>query len=206
MSKGRVVSLCDWSHVALYPWRDAGYECTAVDIKPARDPHDGVQHVVGDVRAYVPPRGVVFVLAWPPCTDLARSGARWWEAKGEGALMVALGMVTACVAVAEHAGAPWILENPVGRLSTHWRKPDGIVHPWEFANWADNPEGDAYTKKTCLWVGNGARLPERAAWCGPVDTKRIHHSPDSKPRAERRSMTPEGLARGIYMANRLPAP
>ncbi len=192
----RVVSLCDNSHVALYPWRDAGFACTAVDVIPAATLDDGVEHVLCDVRAYTAPDDAVFFLAWPPCTDLARSGARWWPSKGPEALTRALEVVNACVRIA--GARPWILENPVGRLSSTWRRPDGIVHPYHFA--ALEP-ADAYQKQTCLWVGNGAKLPVKHPWTGAIDTRRIHWAAPGPKRGLIRSVTPLGLARAIRDAN-----
>ncbi len=93
------MSLCDHSHAALYPWRDVGYTCTAVDIQENIKHGDGIEHVVCDVREYVMPCDTVFVMAWPPCTHLAVSGARWWKDKGDAALSLALELVKACVCV-----------------------------------------------------------------------------------------------------------
>lgn len=197
-AKRTIVSLCDHTHTALYPWRDAGWDTVAVDLEPPLTPGDGVTHWQTDVCT-IPalPETTAFVLAWPPCTHLARSGARWWAAKGPEALAQALAVVNACRTLAY--GRPWILENPVGRLSTLWRKPDVVVDPWQFA-YLSGPE-DAYTKKTCLWLGGGANPPVPGAWDGPIDTKRIHYAAPGPRRGLIRSATPLGLARAIFNAN-----
>lgn len=146
--------------------------------------------------------GARFVLGWPPCTHLARSGGRWWAAKGDGALAEALALV--CQVLTLAGDAPLVLENPVGRLSTLWRKPDTIVHPFQFAHHTPDPQAEGYSKKTCLWVENGARLPVPArAWDGPIDWDRNWKTPGvpRKQRAEFRSQTPLGLAHGLFLGN-----
>jgi len=141
-------------------------------------------------------------LSWPgpPCTQFAISGARWWAGKSPALLTEAVEILGHCVALSE--GFPMVLENPVGRIHQFWRDPDLYVHPWEFAHWATVPERDAYTKKTGLWLEGGACAPLKNPWTGEVDKNRIHNSPDSKDRARRRSQTPEGLARAIFLSNK----
>lgn len=139
-------------------------------------------------------------MAWPPCTQFAISGARWWAEKDPALLDEAVEVLAACVGLAE--GLPLVLENPVGRIQQFWRSPDLYVHPWEFANWSSCPATDAYTKKTGLWLESGAVAPQRNPWNGLIDRKKIHNSPDSKDRARRRSQTPEGLARAIFLSNK----
>jgi hypothetical protein len=195
-----IVSLCDVSHNALAPWAAAGWTCTAVDTLPYIGPPDGVYHVVCDVHKYTPPSDATMFLAWPPCTHLANSGAQWWARKGPGALSEALGTVARCV---EIAGLhPYVIENPVGRLSTHWRRPDCIVQPWQFAALvgpedASNPE--AYSKATCLWLGNGAQRPVAVPWDGPVDKRRVWML--GSRRASLGSITPRGLSQALFLAN-----
>ena len=200
LPEAEVWSLCDESHVALLPWAEAGYACCAVDLSGTSSSISGVRHVRADVRELCSLPGARFVMAWPPCTQFAISGARWWAKKPPHLLVEAVEVLGACVGLSE--GLPLVLENPVGRIHQFWRDPDLYVHPWEFANWAKQPEQDAYTKKTGLWLESGAQAPIKNAWAGEVDRKRIHHSPDSRDRARRRSQTPEGLARAIFLSNR----
>lgn len=198
---GVVVSLFDRTGVALRPWAEAGYECVAVDLvnDPTRVLHPRITYVQQDVLDYVMPSDVRFVMGWPPCTHLARSGARWWASKGPAALSEGLSLVAACIVQMERANAPWMIENPTGRLPRYWRKPDLHVEPWHFAGWSRRPSIDGYTKKTALWLGNGARAPAPNPIAGQrLDTKRISHAPSSSPR---RSITPDGLARAIYVSN-----
>lgn len=188
-----VYSLCDHSHNALLPWAEAGFDCIAMDIRNSTPSHPLIRHVQCDINEVSSLPGASFVMAWPPCTDLARSGARHWKAKGDDRRDAALAFVLHCVSLA--GDCRLIVENPVGRLSTMWRQPDGIVHPWWFS------ESDNYTKKTCLWTFNGARLPTRLFYNqADVDTKYIHHMPGIY-RGSVGSVTPMGLARAIFRAN-----
>lgn len=195
--KGVVLSLCDRTGVMVDPWLAAGYECWIVDVQhPGGVNRDGNLVRVGcDVRefgAHYQCASVVF--AFPPCTNLAVSGARWFEDKGLEALHDSLGLVLACKRICEASGAPWMLENPVGMLSSYWRKPDYTFQPWQY--------GDTYTKKTCLWTGNGFVMPAPWITHKPADvTATIHLMPPSADRGDKRSVTPEGFARAVFDAN-----
>jgi len=199
-SKGIVLSLCDRTGVMVQPWADAGYECWIVDTqhKPGvfwsndtkswnfgldvRDFHD---HEEQDIAA---------VFAFPPCTHLAVSGARWFAEKGLESLHESLGIVIACKRICEASKAPWMLENPVGMLSSYWRKPDYTFQPWQY--------GDTYTKKTCLWTGNGFVMPKAWHATKPEGTTgMIHLMPPSADRADKRSVTPAGFAKAVFKAN-----
>lgn len=157
--KGIVLSLCDRSGVMVQPWLEAGYECWIVDTQhPAGRHRSGNLMRIGcDVRTFNAAAMLaapLIVFAFPPCTNLSVSGARWFKDKGLESLHESLGMVVACERICEDSGAPWMLENPVGMLSSYWRKPDYTFQPWQY--------GDTYTKKTCLWTGNGFVMPP--AW------------------------------------------
>lgn len=185
----RILSLCDYTGNWPKPFREAGHEVIQVDL----------QHGL-DVRTYPLPRGGVDgIIAQPPCTHLAGSGARWWKAKGDAALLEALAIVDACfrfIALCEPLRF-WVLENPVGRLSRFIGPPVFSFHPCEFGGWLD-PPGDAYTKRTCLW-GRFA-IPEKK----PVpahEGSKMHLLPPSPERAMLRSATPMGFARAFYAAN-----
>ena len=97
-----------------------------------------------DVRLYRPPWKVYGILAAPPCTHLAVSGARWWKEKGEGALLEALSVVDACLRLV-YVCKPkfWCLENPVGRLRWYLGRPKMTFNPCDY--------GDPWTKRTLLW-------------------------------------------------------
>jgi hypothetical protein len=136
------------------PWVESGHTATIVDLQhpPGRShEHEGRLLKIGadilteqlDVWRF----DIIF--AFPPCTHLANSGARWFKQKGLKALIEGLSLVERCREVCEASGSPYMIENPVGQLATYWRKPDHYFDPCDY--------GDPYTKKTCLWTGGGVR-------------------------------------------------
>ena len=142
-----VLSLFDLAGNMVKPWSEAGFSTLCIDVQ-----RDGT-----DILKWIPPRaryGIVF--AFPPCTNLAVSGARWFQDKGLAGLGSAIELVERARDICEWAGAPWMIENPISTLSTYWRKPDHIFHPYEFAGLEPL---DNYTKKTCVWCGNGFIMP-----------------------------------------------
>lgn len=202
MSGGVVVSLFDVTGNMVQPWADAGFLCYCVDIlHSAGEARDGnIVRVGADVREWLPPYGPVTILfAFPPCTHVAVSGARWFKDKGLGALIESLELFDAAVRLAEWTKAPYMIENPVSTVSTYWRKPDYTFDPCDYGGYL-SPSGDAYTKKTCLWTGNGFVMPrERPVF--PVEGSRMHRLPPSQERAALRSETPTGFARAVFEAN-----
>jgi len=197
-----VLSLCDHSGVMVQPWLDAGHECWIVDSKHPHGEHrDGNLVRVGtDILKWLPPRrDYAIAFAFPPCTDLANSGARWFKDKGVDALAEALPVVVRCRTICEWTESPWLVENPVGQLSTYWRKPDFACDPCDYGGYL-NPPGDHYTKRTCLWLGNRFKLP----WKRPVPARegsKMHLLPPSDDRAAIRSLTPAGFAQAVFEAN-----
>ena len=198
-----VLSLCDRTGNMVRPRLDAGHECWIVDVQhdPGWRRAGNLVTVGADVLTWLPPRrDYLFVAAFPPCTDLAVSGARWYKDKGLGALAHAAELVERCRLICEWSDAPWMLENPVGTLSTYWRKPDHKFDPHEFAQLADDPDSEAYTKRTCLWTGGGFVMPERSP-LAPMLGSAMWLLPPSEDRADLRSVTPTGFARAVYLAN-----
>jgi hypothetical protein len=207
-AKGLVISLCDLTGNMIKPFAVAGYECIAVDIqhsirKDKTTNFDGgsISYVWGDVRSWTPPKGkkIDFVFAFPPCTDLTVAGARDFLRKGGYRLSDALELFDACHMVAEYSRAPYMIENPVGRLSSHRRPPDCSFNPCDYGGYLD-PAGDAYTKKTCLWIGNGFVMPEKRP-VHPHEGSKMHKMPPSADRANLRSETPMGFANAVFIAN-----
>lgn len=202
-----MISLCDLTGNMALPWAEAGYECWCVDIarKPARkETRVGNIHFVwGDARSWCPPEGlsIAFVAAFPPCTDVAGSGARDWQRKGHYLLSDALELWSACQTAAAWSGAPYMIENPVGAISRHMREPDHIFDPWEYAGWLDNVQTDNTKKKTCLWTGNGFVMPPQRPAPEPHRQDCWRETP-SDDRADIRSATPMGFARAVFEANR----
>lgn len=125
------------------------------------------------------------LIAHPPCTYLARSGARWWSGlepwKQHHAVLFAktLGLHT--------AAKRSVIENPIGKLSTAWRRPDQIIQPWMF--------GHGETKATCLWLRNlPLLLPTDVS---PLRMERVHSKGESKDRWKHRSRTYKGIANAM---------
>jgi len=132
-----ILDLCGGTGSWSKPYRDAGYDVRIID--PLADG--------SDVRLFqMRSEPIHGILCAPPCTHLSGSGARWWAAKGESALLEAMSVVDACIRVAwAHKPKWWVLENPVGRLVRFIGKPRMTFNPCDY--------GDPYTKKTCLWGG-----------------------------------------------------
>ena len=197
-----MLSLCDRTTVMCRPWADAGYTCLAVDVQhdPGVTIDGNIWRVGADLRTWLPPiADYVFVAAFPSCTNLAVSGARWFRDKGLRGLIDGLELVERARDMCEWSRAPWMLENPASTISTYWREPDYSFHPWEYGGWADGDDG--YPKMTCLWTGGGFRMPARRP-VAVTDATRIHHAPPGPDRGDVRSMTPVGFARAVFEANR----
>jgi len=191
--KETILSLCDLSGAWSQPYVDAGYNVIRIDME-----RDGQ-----DVRLLEKKfKNVYGILAAPPCTHLASSGAAWWRKKGENALLEGLSVVDACMRIILiYRPKFWALENPVGRLKYYLGEPRLIFNPCDY--------GDPYTKKTCLWGKFNIPKPERVE---PVSVKTGHHSIDyyatikgiplGKNRAKVRSVTPRGFAEVFFKVNR----
>jgi hypothetical protein len=199
-----VISLFDKTGNMVKPWADAGHTCWIIDIqhKPGVEKAGNINRVGADLsRFWVPPFSgeIAFVSAFPPCTHLAVSGARWFRGKGLHALADSIRMFAVAAQFCEWAGAPYMIENPVSTISTYWREPDHTFHPFEYAG--IHPE-DNYTKKTCLWTGGGFVMPYPIPLDGGhAPDNRIHTAPPSRDRADFRSMTPTGFAKAVFEAN-----
>lgn len=207
-----VLSLFDLSGVFVKPWADAGYECHIVDMQhPKENVTDGNVTKWGmDVFAWekmfrekYPEKlaNVVFAAFFPPCTELAVSGARWFadkEAANPGTQKRAMDLVYWSETFGRSIGCPYFIENPVSVISSKWRKPDFSFHPYEYSGYIGG-ENDGYTKKTCLWTGGGFALPpKRKIPLDPKSHDRIHKMAPSKHRQNDRSKTPAGYARAIF--------
>jgi hypothetical protein len=174
-----ILDLCGGTGAWSRPYRRPGYDVHLI-TSPAHD-----------VRTYMPPPSVHGVLAAPPCTHLCASGARWWEEKGESALLEALSIVDAClriVLISEPAF--WVLENPIGRLVHYLGPPKMYFQPSEF--------GDPWTKRTCLW--GDFNIPTKNP-VEPTEGGKIHRLPPSPNRSALRSITPAGFAKAFFEAN-----
>ena len=194
-NKPVMISCFDLSGVMARPWAEAGYLCYTVDLQhPKGETRDGnVIKVGANMLDWLPPKAeIAFAAFFPPCTDTAVSGARWFVDKGLGSAIRALELFKRSVDIAEMAGCPYIIENPVCTVSTYWRRPDYWFHP--------NHYGDAYLKRTCLWVGGDFKMPKKQP-VEPVDGMKLYFLSPSPDRANRRSVTPAGFAHAVWRAN-----
>jgi hypothetical protein len=157
-------------------FRARGHDAWSCDFLPTEQTGP---HIDGDVRAVLR-EGWDLMIAHPPCTHLAVSGARWFKDKqAEQAEALAF--------VAELLAAPIAriaLENPVSIISSRIRKPDQIVQPWQF--------GHGETKATCLWLKGLPLLRPTQVVAGRE--ARVHRLPPSRDRWKLRSVTFQGIA------------
>lgn len=175
-----ILDLCAGTGAWSQPYADAGYDVRRVDIEDGQD-----------VRLIEASDGVHGILAAPPCTHLASSGARWWQQKGHDALREALAIVDACCRVIlVHKPKWWALENPVGRLCHYLGPPVAYFDPCDY--------GDPWNKKTCLWghFTMPAKCPVEA-----TEGSKMHTMSPSKDRAALRAVTPPGFAQAFFEAN-----
>jgi hypothetical protein len=208
-----VISLCDITGHMVAPWVEAGYDAVLVD--PQHKPGVNVEGRVTKIgrvvdhpetydvlRKVIRKRLAAMCFGFPPCTDLAVSGSRWFEEKHRrdwAFQFKAMQVVWQCQQIGELLGCPYMVENPVSVISSIWRKPDHSFNPADFTGYEPN---DNYNKKTMLWTGGGFLMPspKRDLSLGPPDD-RIHRAPPSEDRANFRSATPMGFARAVYEAN-----
>ena len=205
-----VISLCDLTGAMVEPWVEHGYEAVLVDPQHGTTRTEGLVHkFAGTVEDALPLIGglirqqrIAAVFSFPPCTDMAVSGARWFAPKyAEDKLFQAKAVAVAeqCRMVGRLSGAPWFVENPVSVLSSVFGKPDHIFSPHIFTGWEPN---DNYNKKTCLWSGGGFVFPQpKVDKTLPQPDNRIHRAPPGAQRANFRSATPRGFAKAVYWAN-----
>ena len=174
-----ILSLCDFSGVWSQPYLEDSYDVVRIDLKHGQD-----------VRLLELPSGPIHgILAAPPCTVFANSGARWERSDDE--MREGLSIVDACCRIIL-ATRPtwWVLENPAGKLSRYLGPPKMTFQPNEY--------GDPYTKLTCLWGDFTA--PARTL-VEATEGSKMHFIPPSPERAAIRSKTPEGFARAFFEAN-----
>lgn len=175
----KVLVACEFSGIVRDAFFERGHDAWSCDLLPTDSPG---QHIWGDVRKVLG-QGWDLMIAHPPCTHLAVSGARWFKDKQQ-EQAEALEFVRELLA----APIPRIaLENPVSIISSRIRKPDQIIQPWMF--------GHGETKATCLWLKN---LPPLV----PTDivdgrTPRVHYASPGPDRWKERSRTLPGIARAM---------
>lgn len=176
----RVLIACEFSGVVRRAFRAKGHDAWSCDLLPAED--HSPQHYERDVMQLLD-NAWDLMIAHPPCTHLASSGARWFKDKQE-EQQVAIHFF-ACLVAAPVARIA--IENPIGIMSTQYRKPDQIIQPWQF--------GHGETKATCLWLKNLPKLQSTDIVEGRH--ARVHREPPSPDRWKNRSRTYEGIAKAM---------
>lgn len=177
----RVLVACESSGVVRDAFIRAGHDAMSCDLLPTEQPGP---HYQGDVRDVLDD-GWDLMVAHPPCTHLAVSGARWFKDK-----LIEQEEALHFVRLLLAAPIPRIaLENPISIISSRIRKPDQIIQPWQF--------GHGETKATCLWLKNLPKLQ-------PTDVvegreARVHKMPPGPNRWRERSRTYLGI--GAAMAD-----
>lgn len=137
----KILVACEESQAVTIELRRLGHEAYSCDILPCSGGHPE-WHLQQDVIPLLREKWDM-IIAFPPCTHLCVTGSRWFtEGKKPIELQYQARDFFLKIATAD---CPKIaIENPVGRMSTYWRKPDQIINPWQF--------GDTTNKKTCLWL------------------------------------------------------
>lgn len=136
----KILIACEESQEVCTAFRERGFEAYSCDIQDCSGEHPE-WHIKDDVLKHLDEHWDL-IIAHPPCTDLAVSGARWFEEKRkDGRQQRSIDFFMQFVnAKCNHVA----IENPVGIMSTVYRKPNQIIDPWQF--------GDPIPKKTCLWL------------------------------------------------------
>lgn len=175
----RVLVACEYSGRVRDAFIRAGHEAMSCDLLPTDVPGP---HYQGDVRDVLND-GWDLMIAHPPCTHLAVSGARWFKDKRQ-EQKEALEFVKLLL----DAPIPLIaLENPISIISSRIRKPDQVIQPWQF--------GHGETKATCLWLKGLPKLIPTNIVEGRE--AKIHRMPPSPTRWKERSRTYEGIAKAM---------
>jgi len=177
----KVLIACEESQAVCIAFRERGHEAYSCDILPCSGGHPE-WHIQCDVLSYLN-EGWDMMIAFPPCTHLAVSGARWFKfKKKEQEEAIIFFMQFVCSGINKIA-----IENPIGIMSTHYRKPDQIIQPWMF--------GHGETKATCLWLKNLPLLKPTNIVEGREG--RIWKIPPGPERSKIRSKTYLGFARAM---------
>ena len=175
---GRVLVACEFSGIVRDAFAERGHFAVSCDLLPSERP--GLHFEGNILDALRDTRGWDLMIAHPPCTYLAVSGARWMASRPhetETALIFGRMLLNAPV-------ARIALENPISIISSRIRKPDQIIQPWMF--------GHGETKATCLWLKNLPKLVPTDI----VDGReaRVHRMPPGPDRWKERSRTLPGIA------------
>lgn len=225
-----VLCMFDGSGIMGHEWAKNGYKVICLNYDGAdhggyesiRIKHKNIEYInvwiddqFNPVEIGICKPSIIF--AFPPCTDMAVSGAAHFARKAaKDPLFQIKAVNTAKVAarLADEYGCPYMVENPVSVLSSLWRKPDYSFHPYEYGGYLPEndvhpffPEyikpRDAYPKKTCLWTGNGFKMPEKLPVPVLSGYSEQHLKLGGKSRKTKviRSLTPRGFAKAVFLYN-----
>lgn len=179
----KVLIACEFSGTVRDSFRALGFEAWSCDIDPS--PEGSPHHIQDDVLNVIKKERFDMMIAHPPCTHLAVSGARHFaEKRADGRQQQAIDFFMALVQAPIKYKA---IENPICIMSSVYRKPDQIIQPWQF--------GHGETKATCIWLYNLPKLNHTNV----VDGRdaRIHRMPPGPNRAKLRSITYKGIAQAM---------
>lgn len=190
-SSMKVLIACEWSGAVRDEFFERGHDVWSCDLLPGEGRHP-YRHLQQDVRTLLEEQWDL-IIAFPPCDHLAVSGARWFKDKRkdgrqqQGIDFFLLFTDVQCDKVC--------IENPVGIMSSHYRKPDQIIQPYQF--------GHPMAKKTCLWLTNLPPLkptklvePDYVIHGGKKISKWYSNAP-KKDRAKYRGITFPGVAQAM---------
>lgn len=179
----KILVACEESQAVTKEFRVLGHEAYSCDIEPCSGGHPE-WHLQKDVLQVLK-ESWDMIIAFPPCTHLSSSGARHFPAKrADGRQQSAIEFF---MLFASHQCEKIAIENPVGIISTVWRKPDQIIQPWQF--------GHGETKATCLWLKGLPLLTPTEIVNGRE--QRIWKMSPGHDRAKLRSKTYPGIAKGM---------
>ena len=182
---------CEESQAVTIELRKLGHEAYSCDIEPCSGGHPE-WHLQQDVIPLLKEKWDM-IIAFPPCTDLAVSGAKWFEEKRKDGRQQA--SIDFFMLFANHPCEKIAIENPVGIMSSRWRKPDQIIQPYEYGH----PE----QKKTCLWLKGLPKLNstnnvyDKMMQLPKNKRERLHYLTPGPDRAKIRSKTFPGIAKAM---------
>lgn len=137
----RILVACEESQRVCTAFRNKGHEAYSCDIMDCSGDHPE-WHIKDDVMNHIN-EDWDMIIAFPPCTHLCNAGQRWF-AEGKKDRKLQEEAIRFFMAFTDINCPKISIENPVGIMSTKYRKPDQIIHPWMF--------GDTDYKMTCLWL------------------------------------------------------
>jgi len=176
----KVLVACEFSGIVREAFAKKGHDAWSCDLLPTEVPGN---HIQGDILGDILYNGYIewdLMIAHPPCTHLAVSGARWFKDKVQ-EQREALNFVRRLMLAPINKIC---IENPISVISSKIRKPDQIIQPWMF--------GHGETKATCLWLKNLPKLEPTNIVEGRE--QRIHNMAPSPNRWKERSRTFQGIA------------